>query len=256
QIIKEKIWSNKKVQTKACAIDLVTETDRQVEQLLISGLQSHFPDHMFIGEESTDSGVKAVLTDAPTWIIDPVDGTMNFVHGNPNVCVSVGLYVNKQAEVGIIYCPVYELMYTAMKGKGAQLNGKSIHVSEEKELAKALVCIEGGTSRDPEKIKTVIENFEILIPQMHGYRASGSAAFNLASVAQGCTDAFIEFGCHAWDMAAGELIVREAGGAVIDPSGGPFDVMSCRIICASSQELAQTLAGAVKQYYPKRDDAE
>ena len=83
----------------------------------------------FIGEEATGSGTKAELTDAPTWIIDPVDGTMNFVHGNPNVCISVGLYVNKQAEVGIIYTPIHDLMYTAIRGNGAFCNEKPIHVS-------------------------------------------------------------------------------------------------------------------------------
>lgn len=116
---------------KSSEIDLVTETDQEVEKFLISNLKENFPEHLFIGEESVSNGAKCELTDAPTWIIDPVDGTMNFVHGYPNVCVSIALLVNKIPEIGIIYNPVIDYLFEARRGLGAKLNGKVIHVSKE-----------------------------------------------------------------------------------------------------------------------------
>ncbi|PSN40062.1 Inositol monophosphatase 1 [Blattella germanica] len=243
----------KTVEIKSCEVDLVTETDQEVEKLLIANLKSTFPDHKFIGEESTAAGIKFELTDDPTWIIDPVDGTMNFVHGYPNVCVSVALWVNKEPEIGIIYNPVLEQLFTARRGQGAFMNERQIHVSKETDLSKSLIGYEFGTSRDPEKMKVVLENMKILVPQVHGIRASGSCAMNMALVALGGTDANFEFGIHAWDVAAGALIVTEAGGVCIDPAGGPFDVLSRRYLCTSSQALADQLVSVIKQHYPERD---
>ncbi|KAF7385697.1 hypothetical protein HZH66_011539 [Vespula vulgaris] len=252
-IVREKIYQCKNAMTKSCDVDLVTEWDQKVEKLLIDGISSKFPDHKFIGEETTSLGKKAELTDAPTWIIDPIDGTMNFVHGLPHTCISVGLHIGKVAEIGVVYNPILEQLFTACKGKGAFLNGAPIRVSGQKELRKALIMVEMGTSRDPEKMKVVFQNVNILIPQIHGMRALGSAALNMCMVALGGADICFEYGIHAWDIAAGDLIVREAGGVCIDPAGGPFDVMSRRVLCASSMELAQELCKQLVQYYPERD---
>lgn len=255
KLVKERIYGKKTIQTKSSEIDLVTETDQEVEKLLINGLLDQFPDHKFIGEETTASGVKPELTNAPTWIIDPVDGTMNFVHGYPFVCISVGLLINKVPEIGIIYNPVMEQLFTARKGQGAFLNGNKINVSSANDLSKALLTVEFGTSRDREKMEVMSENLKIFTPIVQGVRTVGSAAWNMSMVALGGSDAYFEFGIHAWDMAAGELIIREAGGTVIDPSGGPFDLMSCRLLCASTPELAEQISGLLKQYNPPRDDA-
>lgn len=252
-IVREKIYQCKDAMTKSCDVDLVTIWDQEVEKLLMDGISSKFPDHKFIGEETTSSGEKAELTDAPTWIIDPIDGTMNFVHGLPHTCISVGLHIGKVAEIGVIYNPILEQLFTARRGKGAFLNGAPIRVSDTKELRKALIMVEMGTSRDLEKMKVVFQNINILTPQVHGLRALGSAALNMSMVALGGADAFFEYGIHAWDIAAGDLIVREAGGVCIDPAGGPFDVMSRRALCASSMELAQELSKQLVQYYPERD---
>ncbi|XP_049812988.1 inositol monophosphatase 2-like [Schistocerca nitens] len=253
KLVRDRIWKKKDIEFKSCEVDLVTETDKEVEKLLISGLSSHFPSHKFIGEEATAAGEKCVLTDDPTWIIDPVDGTMNFVHGFPNVCISIGLWKNKIAEIGIIYNPVLEQLFTARKGQGSYMNGTRIHASKETELSKALLLVEMGTSRDPEKLKVVLENVTELVPIVHGTRSLGSAAMNMAMVALGAADAYYEFGIHAWDIAAGDLIVREAGGVCLDPAGGPLDVMSRRMLCAGTQSLANELVPKLKQYYPERD---
>ncbi|KMQ96370.1 inositol monophosphatase 1-like protein [Lasius niger] len=218
-IVNEKIYQYKNVLTKSCDVDLVTEWDQMIEKLLIDGISSRYPDHKFIGEESTAMGQKVELTNAPTWIIDPIDGTMNFVHGLPHTCISVALLINKTAEIGIVYNPILEQLFTARKGQGAFLNGAPIHVSDKKELRNSLVMIEMGTSRDSEKMEIILQNIKILITRVHGLRSFGSAALNMCMVALGGADVSFEFGIHAWDIAAGDLIVREAGGVSIDPAG-------------------------------------
>lgn len=145
--------------------------------------------------------------------------------------------------------------FTARRDQGAFYNGKSIHVSNEKELSKALLVTEFGTSREEEKTKIVLENITKLVKLAHGFRSLGAAALNIAMVATGGADCYYEFGVHAWDYAAGEMIVREAGGYTCDPSGSPVDLMSRRILCASSKELAEAIIPHLIQYYPQpRDD--
>ncbi|XP_004922007.1 inositol monophosphatase 1 [Bombyx mori] len=252
-LISEHINGCKSFVLKSCDIDLVTEIDKKVEDTLVGGLSKAFPDHKFIGEESVADGTKCELTDSPTWIIDPVDGTMNFVHGFPHSSISVGLTINKEPVVGIIYNPILGQMFTAKKGQGAFLNETQIHVSQVKEFATALVTFEAGTSRDPERFKAVMENYKILVSKGHGVRTLGSAALNMAMVALGGADAYFEFGIHAWDVAAGTVLVREAGGVVIDPAGGPFDILSRRILSASTMELAEEISKNIVQFYPERD---
>ncbi|XP_076656084.1 inositol monophosphatase 1-like [Halictus rubicundus] len=252
-IVREKINQPQDPMIKSCEVDLVTEWDQKVEKLLVEGISSKFPDHKFIGEEESSLGGKIEFTDAPTWIIDPIDGTMNFVHSLPHTCISIALVINKVTEIRVVYNPILEQFFTARKGQGAFLNGAPIRVSGEKELRKALVMMEMGTSRDPEKMKVVLANANNIPAQVHGIRALGSAALNMCMVAMGGADVSFEFGIHAWDIAAGDIIVREAGGVCIDPAGGPFDLMSRRALCASTMELAQSLAEILVQYYPERD---
>ncbi|ROT73251.1 hypothetical protein C7M84_008321 [Penaeus vannamei] len=219
KVVREAIKKKKNIETKSSAVDLVTESDKAVEKMLISGLSEAFPDHKFIGEESVSAGEKCILTDEPTWIIDPIDGTMNFVHSFPYTCISVGLWVKKEALVGVVYNPVLEQMFTAIKGQGSFLNGEKLSVSGEKELGQALVFSEIGTSLDPEKVNTVLTNITNLMPKVHGLRGVGSAALGISSVAAGWGDVFYHFGLCAWDMAAGTLILTEAGGYVCDTEG-------------------------------------
>ncbi|XP_042859944.1 inositol monophosphatase 1-like isoform X2 [Penaeus japonicus] len=253
KVVREAIKKKKNIETKSSAVDLVTESDKAVEKMLISGLSEAFPDHKFIGEESVSAGEKCVLTDEPTWIIDPIDGTMNFVHSFPYTCISVGLWVKKEALVGVVYNPVLEQMFTAIKGQGAFLNGEKLSVSGEKDLGQALVFSEMGTSRDQEKVNTVLTNITNLMPKVHGIRGIGSAALGISNVAAGWGDVFYHFGLCCWDMAAGTLLLTEAGGYVCDTEGGPFDIMRRRVLCASSQELAEKISKLLKQYQPERD---
>ncbi|EDO41578.1 predicted protein [Nematostella vectensis] len=240
----EAFHKDKSVLTKGCSTDLVTETDQNVEKFVISSLKEKFPSHRFIGEESVVAGQHCDLTDTPTWIIDPIDGTTNFVHRYPFVCISIALAINKEIVVGIIYNSVLDELYTAVKGKGSYCNNKKLTVSTIKELNQALVITEIGSDRSTGRVTKVLENLRRIISQpnlAHSVRCQGSAALNMCSVAKGLAEVYYEFGVHCWDFAAGILIITEAGGFVCDPSGGPVDLMSRRVVACCSQEVAHAI---------------
>ncbi|CAO1360406.1 unnamed protein product [Diamesa serratosioi] len=254
-LVASRNFERKTVQIKSHNTDFVTETDQQVEKLLMNGIRKEFPEHQFIGEEETSEGKKVLLTDAPTWIIDPIDGTMNFVHSFPHSSISIALLVNKITEIGIVFNPVLKQKFTARRGQGAFYNGSPMHVSTEKDLSKALLMVEFGTNREEEKVKVIMENLGNLVRISHGLRCLGGAVLNICMVALGASEAAYDFGAHAWDYAAAEFLVREAGGVTLDPSGGTFDIMSRRLVVANSQEMADQLISKLVQFYPKpRDD--
>lgn len=235
--------NNKDINEKESFADLVTETDKAVEEYLFGELKRHFPSHRFIGEETSS---KVGLTSDPTWIIDPIDGTMNFVHTFPFVCVSIGLTINKIPVLGIVFSPFLNKLYTARKGFGAYCNGRPIKVrSNCKSLKDALLICEFGSQRDEEKREAVFRNLEAVGWLCHGIRCMGSAALNLCSVAEGFADGYWEFGLHVWDITASAVILSEAGGSVIDTKGGPLDILSRRILGACSQSIAKELSSAL-----------
>nr|XP_033789996.1 inositol monophosphatase 2 isoform X2 [Geotrypetes seraphini] len=243
------------VSTKTSAADLVTETDHFVEDVLISSLKEKFPSHRFIGEESTSAGSKCILTESPTWIIDPIDGTCNFVHRFPPVAVSIGFAVNQELEFGVIYHCTEERLYTGRRGQGAFCNGQRLQVSNVTDISKALVLTEIGTKRDPATLKLFLSNMEKLLKlQTHGLRIIGSSTLSLCHLASGAADAYYQFGLHCWDLAAATVIIREAGGIVIDTSGGPLDIMSCRVVAAGTKELAMLIARELLTIDYGRDD--
>lgn len=228
--------------------DLVTETDRSVESFIIGSLKEKFPAHSFIGEESTADGAKCLLTDNPTWLIDPIDGTTNFVHGYPYYAVSIGLYVNQKPLIGLVYNVPQDKVYSAIAGQGAYCNGRRIHARRTEDLSSALIITEFGSSRDPDFTKFKLRNMENIIMKAHGIRCAGSAALNLCAVAAGEADAYFEFGIHCWDMAAGGLIAQEAGAVVVDTEGGPLDVMQRRVLCATSTGLATAVSSTISHW--------
>ena len=231
---------NKEINEKESFADLVTETDKAVEQFLFNEFKRNFPDYRFIGEETSS---KVGLTPDPTWIIDPVDGTMNFVHTFPFVCVSIGLAVNKIPVLGIVYSPFLNKLYTARKGFGAVCNGIPISVRQNcNSLKEALLVCELGSQRDEEKRNAVFRNLEAVAWSCHGIRSMGSAALNFCYIAEGFADAYWEFGLHVWDMAAAAVILTEAGGTIMDTKGGPLDIMSRRVLGACSEKIAVELS--------------
>ncbi|XP_061877030.1 inositol monophosphatase 1-like [Entelurus aequoreus] len=257
KMIREALQKDIAVMHKSSPVDLVTETDQRVEQLIISSVKAKFPTHSFIGEESVAAGAPSVLTDDPTWIIDPIDGTTNFVHRFPFVSVSIGFTVKKEIEFGVVYSCMEDKMYTARKGKGAFCNGVPIKVSGQEDISRSLVLTEVGFKKDSEQFATMMANIKtILTIPVHGIRSPGSAAINMCLVACGSADAYFHMGIHCWDMAGGAAIVTEAGGVITDISGGPFDLMSRRLIVASSRAVAERIAAQVTEFGVGRDDAD
>ncbi|XP_064187077.1 inositol monophosphatase 1-like [Anguilla rostrata] len=255
KMIREALKKEISVMQKSSPVDLVTETDQKVEALIISSLKEKYPTHSFIGEESVAAGAPSILTDNPTWIIDPIDGTTNFVHRFPFVSVSIGFAVNKEIEFGIVYSCIEEKMYTAQKGKGAFCNGVPIKVSGQEDITKSLVLTELGLKNDPEHFNAMMLNMrKILTIPVHGIRSPGSAAVNMCLVACGSADAYYHIGIHCWDMAGGAAIVTEAGGVIMDVAGGPFDLMSRRLITASSRAVAERIAQQLQVFPCGRDD--
>ncbi|XP_023321544.1 inositol monophosphatase 1 [Eurytemora carolleeae] len=233
---------------------ILTETDLKVEKHLINGLKAKFSDHQFIGEESSgDDKVGRELGNAPTWIIDPIDGTMNFVHSNPLVCTSIGLTVNKKLMIGVVNCPLIGKLYSAVRGEGAYCNGNRIRVSKASDISKAMIIMELPAGANKDKKSVALSNLEYILENAHAARAPGPAALDIAWVGSGSADGFFHQGIHSWDMAAGALIVKEAGGTVMSPNGGEFDLMSRGIIVASSRTLAEQISGFIKIYSTPRD---
>lgn len=255
EMIREALKNEMNVMIKSSPADLVTVTDQKVEKMLMSSIKEKYPYHSFIGEESVAAGEKTVFTEQPTWIIDPIDGTTNFVHRFPFVAVSIGFVVNKEMEFGVVYSCVEDKMYTGRKGKGAFCNGQKLQVSQQEDINKSLLVTELGSSRKPETLRIVLSNMERLcsIP-IHGIRSVGTAAVNMCLVATGGADAYYEMGIHCWDMAGAGIIVMEAGGVLLDVTGGPFDLMSRRIIAASNIALAERIAKELEIIPLQRDD--
>lgn len=198
--------------------DLVTEADRASEKLVVERLRSHFPDHAIVAEEG---GGQSGSSDY-RWYVDPLDGTTNFAHGFPMFNITLALERAGELIAGVIYDPVRGELFTAERGAGAYLNGVRIHVSRTARVQDALVAT-GFPSRK-RHLNVNVHFYYQLAMMSHGVRRAGSAALDLAYVACGRLDAFWEFGLNPWDMAAGILIVSEAGGACSDMKGGPVNV--------------------------------
>lgn len=245
EIIRDGFHKTKQVEHKG-SVDLVTETDKACEDLIFNHLKLHHPKHKFIGEETTAACGITELTDEPTWIVDPLDGTTNFVHGFPFVCVSIGLTIGKVPTVGVVYNPIIDELFTAIRGKGAFLNGTPIKVSSQSELVKSLLVTEVGTKRDQSTVDATTDRINSLLFKVRSLRMSGSCALNLCGIACGRNDLFYELGFGGpWDVAGGAVIVEEAGGLVYDPSGKAFDITSQRV-AASNPNLKDAFVEALK----------
>ncbi|XP_029970900.1 inositol monophosphatase 1-like [Salarias fasciatus] len=255
ETIREALLNDRKVTTKSSSVDLVTQTDQKVEKMIIQSVKERFPAHRFIGEESVAAGEASNLTTAPTWIIDPIDGTTNFVHAFPFVAVSIGFAVNSQVEFGVVYSCLEDKMYTARRGKGAFCNGEPLQVSDQTDVKQSIIATEFGSSRDPEVVENIFSSLrKILCIPVHGVRGAGTAAVNMCLVASGSVEAYYEIGIHVWDVAAGSLIVTEAGGVLMDVEGGEFDLMSRRVVAANNKTIAERIVKEIAAFQPERDD--
>ncbi|XP_051809836.1 inositol monophosphatase 1-like isoform X1 [Acanthochromis polyacanthus] len=255
QVVLSAFQQHKEVKLKSSPADLVTETDQRVEKILISAIRNRYPQHRFIGEESVAAGERLELTDSPTWIIDPIDGTVNFVHRFPFVAISIAFTFNKQIQFGIVYSCVEDKLFYAQRGGGAFLNGEPLYVSGQQDISRCVVVTEIGAERDDVALSTTTSNIcRLLKLPVHGVRALGTAAVDMCQVATGGADAYYHIGMHCWDIAASAIIVQEAGGVVMDTDGSEFDMMSRRVIAASSATVADRIAQVIQAFPCCRDD--
>ncbi len=204
--------------------DLVTEADRASERLIVDRLRSHFPTHSIVAEE----GGGQAGTSEYRWYVDPLDGTTNFAHGFPMFNVTMGLERSGELIAGVILDPLLDELFTAEQGSGAFLNSRRIHVSRAERIEDSLVAT-GFPSRKRHQNVNVHFYYQLAMLS-HGVRRAGAAALDLAYVACGRLDAFWEFDLNPWDVAAGVLLVREAGGICSDMRGGPLNLRGPHIL--------------------------
>ena len=215
--------------------DFVTEVDKNAEGIIISVIKNAYPEHAFLAEESGQEGQNDYL-----WIIDPLDGTTNFLHGFPHFSVSIALQNKGVLEQAVIYDPLKQELFTASKGKGAQLNNRKIRVSIKNTLDGALLGT-GFPYNNESVMQQFIESYKNLFPNVAGIRRAGVASLDLAYVACGRLDGFWEFNLRPWDIAAGALIIQEAGGINAELTGGADYMKTGNIISANPKMIKAML---------------
>lgn len=226
--------------------EFVTQVDHMAEAAIIASIRERYPHHGFLAEESG-----AHAGDEHVWIIDPLDGTTNFVHGFPVFSVSLALRVREQLEVGVVYDPCRQELFTATRGGGTQLDGRRVRVSARPGLEGALIGTGFPYHSNTEWLPAYMPMLQAVMENTAGVRRPGSAALDLCYVAAGRLDGFWEFGLSPWDIAAGILMIREAGGIVtsLTPGGDPLHTGH---VLAGSPKVHDALQKLLAPYLPQR----
>jgi len=235
-------WRQAKTVEYKGAVDLVTETDRDAEALVVGQLQQAFPTHLIVAEQaSAGSAPRRPPADRYVWYLDPLDGTTNFAHAYPQFCVSLALWRGTEPLFGVVYDPVRDETFAASRGVGATLNGAPIRVSAAEALERALLST-GFPYDRRERVAFYLGFVGDFMTRAQDIRRGGSAALDLCYVACGRFDAFWEWKLHPWDTAAAALIVREAGGTVSDFRGSAFDLYGEQTLASNSRLHAAMVA--------------
>jgi len=220
-------------------IDLVTEADIAAEELIIDRIRSHYPLHGILAEESGEAVVEGSSRSEWKWIIDPLDGTTNYAHGYPCFCVSIAVEHAGVLEIGVVYDPMRDEMFAAERGHGSTLNERKIRVSQVEELSRAMMCT--GFPYDVRTRPDFARDFTNFTLNAQAVRRDGSAALDLAYVACGRFDGFWEDGLNAWDIAAGALLINEAGGRVTNYENEPLDIYTKKVVASNGRIHEATL---------------
>ena len=215
--------------SKSSVVDLLTQFDLASERLITDGLRGRFPDHAIYGEETGE----ALPAAGPVWVVDPLDGTTNFAHGYPVFSVTLALLVDGRPELGVTYDPLRDDLFWAQRGHGAWRDERRLHVSVTTELGASLLATGFAYDRASNADNNLAE-FSHFVPRTRGVRRGGSAALDMAWVAAGWLDGYWERGIHVWDLAAGVLLIGEAGGVVTDYSGRPWQPADRNVVAANS----------------------
>ena len=207
------------IDSKSNANDLVTEYDRKAEMLIVGRLRATFPDHSIIGEEG--ASFQGTSAEGYRWYIDPLDGTNNFAHRIPHFAVSMGLFRNDQPVLAVVHDPMRDEVYWAEKGAGSFRNGQRLQVSQAATVGQAILASGFPYDRHTDPVDNIAQ-MALFLKKCQGFRRFGAAALDLAMVANGCIDGFWEFKLASWDIAAGILLITEAGGTVTRIDGSPL----------------------------------
>jgi len=239
QLTREGYEQAHEIDRKSSEIDLVTEMDHAAEQLLVSAIRERYPDHAILSEEG--HGVEQ--TSDYLWVVDPLDGTVNYAHGFPMFAVSVAVQKRGETVLGVIYEPLRDELFAAEKGAGATRNGEPIRVSDTDRLQDALLATGFPYDRATRSDNNVAE-FSRLVTRVQGIRRGGAAALDMAYLATGRLDGYWEQHLFPWDWTAGALLVSEAGGIITDFDGGPWSLDTVKIVVTNGrlhQELLKAL---------------
>jgi myo-inositol-1(or 4)-monophosphatase len=232
------------IETKSSRSDLVTNVDKEVEQFFIERIRQTFPSHRVLGEEGFGDCISAL--DGIVWIIDPIDGTMNFIHQRRNFAISIGIFADGIGMLGYVYDVVHDELYYAQKGKGAFLNDQPLPVLQPVSIPEAIICLNASW---------IIENKQVdpkqlarLVQEVRGTRSYGSAALEMAYIAAGRLDAYLTMRLSPWDFAGGLVIIKEVGGLVTNIDGEPLDLLGPSSVFVSKPGLHREI---LQQYIRK-----
>lgn len=236
-LIKKTFSKTLNIQTKSNQNDLVTEVDKETEQFFIRKIRETYPDHKIIGEEGF--GDDLASTDGVIWIIDPIDGTMNFVHMQRDFAISIGIYEDGIGQIGLIYDVVRDELYHSIKNNGVYMNNIRLTPLEKGTVSEAVIGMNATWVTENKRIDPSI--LGVLVKDVRGTRSYGCAAIELASVAAGRLDAHISLRLSPWDFAAGKIIIEELGGEVSDLRGKPLNILEQNSIFISKPGLHQEI---------------
>ncbi|SDN23771.1 inositol monophosphatase family protein [Alkalicoccus daliensis] len=235
--IKEEMKKSYHIDTKANKNDLVTDVDKNVELLFKEKIEHDFPEHRLMGEEGSFEDIKDL--DGIVWILDPIDGTMNFVHMSTNFAVSVGIFENGKPLIGIILDVMNGELFVSLTGEGAYLNDKKLPLLEEKPLDEAIVSFNTGWVLKDEKLQHIVK-------QVRGTRSFGSAALELAYVAAGRLDAYISMNLAPWDVAGGYALLQEVGGIATNYEGNKLSFLDKDTLFAANPYIYREIDAQLK----------
>ncbi|WP_028782634.1 inositol monophosphatase family protein [Thalassobacillus devorans] len=236
--IRKKMEQPFKIETKSNPNDLVTELDKETEKFFVEKIRNHYPQHQLFGEEGFGDDIKTL--DGTVWIVDPIDGTMNFVHQKRNFAISIGIYYDGIGEIGLIYDVMADVLYTAIKGEGAYKNDKPLkRLEEPQELEKSILAINSFWALRNKRVGE--EGIHRLVEKVRGTRSFGSAALEFAFVAEGIIDGYLTMSLMPWDIAAGIVIVEEVGGITTQADGQPVNMLEKNSILTSHRDIHQEI---------------
>ncbi|MBC8079690.1 MAG: inositol monophosphatase [Gorillibacterium sp.] len=250
--IKSKLGAYTSLDVKTSHHDLVTEIDKGAETMIKNLILTHFPNHSFLGEEGVEPGPLAsskALADVQEaeylWIVDPIDGTTNYVHSYPFYSVSVALAFKGEVIVGVVYDPSHDEFFVAEKGKGAYLHGKKMNVSLDATLQQSLLAT-GFPTDQALALPTNLKGLQAVVPKVRNIRSCGSAALHLAYVAAGRLSGYWEINLNSWDIAAGSLLVQESGGWITDTRNHPYN-LAVRNVVATNGHIHDELVNVLEE---------